>query len=184
MMPGYQDANAVEQRGMDVLLPFLKLRIFEGHYVLPKRGPISKAIQKDFGDFLFNSDADTIRSIELKIEEKYTGNLYLETWSNRNLENFKSYAERGMNPGWFWTSKADFLGAYFLDTDDFYIASFFKLRRWAFKQEQIFRYPEKPQQKYSQLNDTWGRCVTISDLPSEVCLKHFKPLAEAETVPA
>ena len=103
----------------------------------------------------------SIYFIDLKTEneDKY-GNLFLETWSNKKRN----------TPGWFPPDvgvKADFVYYIFLKQKILYILDLPKLRKWAFEEGNIRRYPEKMQNKYDQLNDTWGRCVKIVDLINE-----------------
>jgi hypothetical protein len=83
-------------------------------------------------------------------EEDRYGNFYFETYSNKS-KNF---------PGWmFKNMKAQFLWYGFLDTGKVYLFDFIKLKEW-FK-ENYLTYKEKPQGKYVQNNDTWGRPVSI-----------------------
>ena len=119
-------------------------------------------MQQVAGDVILNDAAEKMWALEIKVErEQRTGNVFLETWSNKNLEDRQSYASRGSTMGWMYTEIADILMYYFLDTDYVYIFNFWKLKRWAFcgDNPRIFDFPEKPQSRYSQLNDTWGRCV-------------------------
>ena len=59
-----------------------------------------------------------MRSLEIEIERHWTGNLFLETWSNRILDGRDACYEHGSMPGWLVTSRADLLMVYFLDSDD------------------------------------------------------------------
>ena len=115
-----------------------------------------------------------MRSLEIKVERHWTGNLFLETWSNLNLADRDSHYERGSTPGWLVTSRADLLLTYFLDNDDLVTVPFLRLKRWAFSsgpQGGVYAWPEKPQGRYGQLNDTWGRCVPVEHLVREVGAK-------------
>ncbi len=71
-------------------------------------------------------------AVEIKIEQAWTGNLFLETWSKRNLEDKASHAELGSAPGWLLKTRADLLLYYFLDTDDLVTLPVFRLKQWAF----------------------------------------------------
>jgi hypothetical protein len=129
-----------------------------------------------------NTDADTVWSIEIKVEQFWTGNLFLETWSNRNLDDKASHAERGSRPGWMVSTRADLLASYFLDTDDLVVVPLFRLKRWAFgsgEEGGIYAWPEKRQARYAQANDTWGRCVPVEVLEREVGAKRMHVLQMA-----
>ncbi len=112
-----------------------------------------------------------MRSLEIKVERHWTGNLFLETWSNLNLADRDSHYERGSTPGWLVTSRADLLLTYFLDTDDLVAVPLLRLKRWAFgsgPQGGVYAWPEKPQGRYGQMNDTWRRSVPVEHLEREV----------------
>lgn len=167
-MSEFDDARKIEAQAMSVLLPFLEEHSSRG-LVLTSRGTLARHLQLIAGDVLYNDENDRMWSVEVKCEEeqKY-GNLFLETWSNRNLECRHSHAERGSNQGWLHHCRADILFYYFLSTDELYVLSLFRLKRWAFgfgdTPGRIYGYPERRQDKRAQRNDTWGRCVPIVDL--------------------
>ncbi len=170
-MNAFTEASLVEHRGLAVLLPYLAERAYQGRIVSTAKGPLACALQRSFGDVFMNMDADTLRGLEIKVERHWTGNLFLETWSNRNLEDRASHHERGSTPGWLVTSRADLLLFYFLDTDDLITVSMLRLKRWAFgsgPQGGVYAWPEKQQFRYGQRNDTWGRCVPVEHLEREV----------------
>lgn len=160
-MNGFDKARDVERRSMEILRPFIQQRAYNGQYVVTSKGPLARELQKTVGDVLFNSDSETIYSIEVKAEEANEyGNLFLETWSNRHR----------FTVGWMFTLNADLLLYHFLREDELYKIPFAKLRKWAFHDNRIFSFPERKAQKYDQLNDTWGRCVPISVLSRELNL--------------
>jgi hypothetical protein len=147
--------------------------------VVTSKGPLSKYVQEVIGDVIMNSDAETFWAIEIKTEqENRHHNFFLETWSNKNLDDKRSHAERGSNPGWLLKLRADVLFYYFLASDDLFIIDLFKLKRWAFgcneHQGKIWEYDEKLQGKSRQMNDTWGRCVPICVIRKEVGLTRTK----------
>lgn len=176
-MNGFVRASSVEMAGMARLLPFLTEKAYCGRLVRTAKGPLAKEIQASFGDLIMNTDEEIICSIEVKIEQRWTGNLFLETWSNRNLEARESQAERGSKPGWMVSQRADLLLYYFMDSDDLLVVPLFRLKRWAFgygtTPGRIYQYPERAQGKYNQMNDTWGRCVPVSILEKETKLKRM-----------
>lgn len=176
-MSGYQSSCAVEAEGMAILLPYLEERT--ERLVLNLKGPLSRHLQLVAGDAIVNIK-DSLRSIEIKVERRHTGRLFLETWSNRNLEDKDSHGSHGSNPGWLFHTRADVLLYYFLDTDDLYAVNIFSLKRWCFGYRDLpahlYEYDEIPQKKYAQMNDTHGRCVPIEKLQRELkaAFKHCK----------
>ncbi len=131
-MNAFTEASFVEHRGLAVLLPYLEERAYRGCIVSTARGPLARTLQHNFSDFFMNTDEQTVCSSEIKVERHWTGNLFLETWSNLNLADRGSHYERGSTPGWMVTSRADLLLTYFLDTDDLVTVPFLRLKRWAF----------------------------------------------------
>lgn len=173
-MNAFNRASLVEQQGLALLLPWLEERAYKGRLVSTFRGPAARAFQTSFGDVLVNTDPETVWAVEIKVERFWTGNVFLETWSNRNLEDRTSHAERGTKPGWLVTTRADVVLYYFLDTDDLVTIPVFRLKRWAFgsgEQGGVYAYPEKRQGAYGQANDTWGRCVPVEVLEAEVAAR-------------
>lgn len=168
-MNAFGQARAVEQRSLAVLRPFIQQRAFDGQYVITAKGPLAPVLQKSIGDVLYNSDAETVYSIEIKAEmSNKHGNLFLETWSNRSR----------FTLGWMFTLNADLLLYHFLEENELYVINFERLRKWAFHEGRIYSFREKCQEKYQQLNDTWGRCVPIIVIQRDVGCKFFRPDGE------
>lgn len=182
-MTGFSNARQVESQGMLALANFIRERADNGQFVLVNKGPLAKHIQEAMGDLLYNRSG-RLFAVEVKVEaENRHGNLFLEVWSNRNLEDRDSHAERGSNPGWMFKIRADLLFYYFLRSDELYIADVFKLKRWLFGHGEapgaLPRFAPKRQSKYQQRNDTWGICVPISLLSQQglVTLVHPQQLS-------
>ena len=165
-MNAFEDARSVEARGLVRILPLLEYR-YE-RYVITDKGPLAPVLQKMVGDIIVNRQQGDMRSIELKTEEYSSKNLFLETWSNRNLDSRQQHADRGSTPGWFLTQRADLLLYQFLENDHLYVFDFFKLKQWAFVNRRLFDFKEVPQSKRVQKNDTWGRLVPLAILKREV----------------
>lgn len=174
-MNAFDRASLVEAQGLEILKPYLA-EVSAGRYVMTAKGALSKHLQLIAGDALMNTPDDKVWGVEIKVEARHTGNLFLETWSNRNLGNKESHAERGMNPGWLVHCRADVLMYYFLDTDDLYVINMFRLKRWAFGfpgddhavKGRMYDFEEVAQRKHKQLNETCGRIVPISRLQAEL----------------
>lgn len=160
-MNSYKYCQKVEEMGYELVKPYLRENFDEWVYVNTiERNELILAFQQNFGDLIVKKDK-SIYFIDLKTEneDKY-GNLFLETWSNKKRN----------TAGWFSPElgvKADFVYYIFLQQKILYILDLPKLRKWAFEEGNIQRYPEKMQNKFDQLNDTWGRCVRIVDLINE-----------------
>lgn len=174
-MNAFDSARLVEAEGIAILRPFLDERA-NGRLIMLDKGPLARALQQTTGDAIFQCPKGRAWSVEIKTEKEHTGNLFLESWSNRNLENADSHAERGSTLGWFLTNRADLLMYYFLGTDQLYVLDFFKLKRWAFTGWRILRYPERQQRRSEQLNDSWGWCVPIADLDYVLGERSFRVL--------
>jgi hypothetical protein len=170
-MNAFNHACLVETRAMEDIVPFLKRISLDGRYVLTNKGNLSQELQKMVGDAVLNSHDGRIWGVEIKAEESDRhGNFFFETWSNR----------KRFTPGWMFTLRADILLYYFIKERLLYSFDFFKLRSWAFMDGNINKYPEKPQGKYSQLNDTWGRCVPIIAIEKEVGLRKYNLAEQAD----
>lgn len=190
-MTAFDRCKSIERTGFERLRPYLQ-EISDGRFVLVNKGPHARRLQEELGDVLVNlpaanrphgeptSEAGRLVSIELKTEGRHTGNLFLETWSNRNLGDAVSHAERGSNPGWLFKSRADVLLYYFLDRDILCVAGMLALQRWAFRLAgkndpwPALKYPEMKQGKYEQTNDTHGVVVPINDLALALGGRCFK----------
>lgn len=172
-MNAFAQASMVEARSLAILLPFLEERADGGNLVITSKGRLAPFLQEVIGDILMQKGGNAL-SIEIKAEEKHTGNLFLETWSNRNLDDNRNHIQLGSNPGWLWKTRADLIFYHFLDADAVYVIDTFILQRWAFgfgrptdsysAKGQIYDFDEVPQGKYVQRNDTWGRLVPIEVL--------------------
>lgn len=171
----FDKCRMVEAEGLAILGPFLDAKA-DGRLVMLDKGPLARALQETTGDCIFQGPEGRAWSVEIKTEEQHTGNLFLESWSNRNLTEPASHISRGMNPGWMFKNRADLLMYYFLDTDQLYVMDFFKLKRWAFLYWAVVDYPERPHGKRVQLNDAWGWCVPVSVLKRELGDRSFRVL--------
>lgn len=176
-MNAFASAQTVESRGKDLLKPWLHEQAADGAVVWTTKGALSRELQDIFGDVLFNTQGERVWCVELKVEQTWTGRLFLEVWSNRNLENRDNHARLGSNVGWMMKQKADLLFYYFLDVDRLLVMPLFQLKRWAFgygeTPGQIWKYQQKKQGRYQQLNDTWGACVPVDDIARRVRVRQF-----------
>lgn len=152
-MTAFDDCRGVEFESWRMLQPHFQLEWSDdGHYAVITKGRLAKELQAKYGDVILNFHGE-VKAIEIKSERRYTGNLFLESWSN--------YPHK---PGWMHTLDADYIFYHFIDRNILYIIDFPALKEWAFDWKFLEIYPEKPQGKYTQLNDTRGYIVPISEL--------------------
>ena len=190
-MSSFHANRAVEAKSLLAVRDYLVKRGYVA--VSTDGGDASKTIQKTLGDILVNDPAGRLFSIEVKAESTERPNLFLEVWSNRNLEDPKSHAGRGSTPGWMYTCGADFLFYHFLNTGKLVICKMFPLKYWAFCSPslrisepatrtqppgRIWDFAETKQTRHEQLNDTHGRLV-----PIEVLQRELNPPAEVRFLP-
>lgn len=171
-MNAFDSARGVEAQGMAVLLPYLQ-EMSDGRVVVTSKGTLAKWLQESVGDVVL-MDGEEFRAVEIKVERKKTGNVFLETWSNRNLERKADHANRGQTPGWTMKIRSDLLFYYFLDSDWLFSFDVFELKRWLFGNGEVLgawgsgRYRELCQRRYTQMNDTWGLLAPIADLARDM----------------
>lgn len=155
-MSAFEDACAVEAAAASkYLMPFL--RRYSSGLVTTEKGRLSRELQVKYGDVFLNSSASgEFVSVELKAERVHTGNLFIETWSNR----------RTRRRGRLDHLDADLLFYFFLDSEMLYCIDLPGLQDWAFGKDpglghlQDFR--EVRQGCRVQHNDTWGRLVPVA----------------------
>lgn len=116
---------ATEAKGEAFLNRFIESRVKEFIFmpIRPGEGSVLHEIQKVHDvDYIF---WDTSRpqkqcfAMEMKAEERYTGNLVWETSSNK-----------GLRPGWGMTTKADYLAFVFLDKQRIYFVRVADMREY------------------------------------------------------
>lgn len=161
----FTEASEIEREGMLVLTPYLKKICDNAEFVITGK---SYFAQKFLGDAVARMNGKA-KFIEIKVERVHTGNLFLETWSNRSQR----------TPGWMLTCLADLLWYYFLDENKLYTVHMPTLQLWAFGHGEssgsIYGHPERRQGVREQKNDTWGRVVRIKDL-TDYCATFRGPI--------
>lgn len=153
-MNSFRQASEIEKQAEAVLLPYMEKTWPGCVYYATRHHPL---VQKFDGDFLVKRCGNA-KYIEIKAERKHTGNLFIETWSNKQRKTL----------GWFHVCQADWLWYFFLDNNSLYVVPMNSLREWARGSHyRLLQFNERKQQAYSQLNDTWGRLVPIDVLKNE-----------------
>jgi len=171
-MSSFHDACKVEAKGVSDICRFLEQQCDCGRFVLTDKGRLSETLQRTVGDAVASKN-DGVWGIEFKVErENKHGNFFLETWSNLAWR----------KPGWMFTLDADVLLYYFLAEREMYAIPFQRLCKWAFGDAttgvkknpgRIYDFPERLQAAYLQRNDTWGRCVPIAVIETEVTFTRY-----------
>lgn len=183
-MNAFERCSMLAARSLCDLRPFLLET--QGRYVLTDKGRLSRVFQATFGDLIFNSRDGGLYTVELKAEARWTGNLFLEVWSNFNFSDRDSYLTHGPNPGWLMKLNADLLFYHFPNQDRLIILSLPALQKWAFcrpsrnlsepdsRGEQrrlsgrVFDFRQAEQTAHEQKNTTVGALVPIAVLEKEL----------------
>jgi hypothetical protein len=183
MMSSYDQCNSVAARSLALLIPFLDE--FQGRWVVTDKGRLAPYLQSIVGDLIFNNSNNRLYTVELKADDTDRRNVFIETWSNRNLDDVRN-RDVGRKPGWFLTLSADLLFYHFVKQDRLVTFNLPALQRWGFCQEsrnwsepndqnertrlngRIFDFRETRQKQWDQKNDTWGRPVPVATLIREV----------------
>lgn len=153
----YYDCLRIEAASMPELASWLSMQADGGRFVFSTFGRgLLYDIQKKLGDAVAEVNGRA-RWFEFKVEDNWTGNLFLETWSDCPKA-----------PGWMIYCRADYLVSYFRYPATLLCLPLPRLQRWAFCEGRIYRYPEKPQRKTKQPNDSRGRVVPVEELKREV----------------
>lgn len=145
----YSENVRTEANGMKIVTDYLEFRT--GNRPIPIT---EKNQQKLIGDIIVATNRGTT-SVEVKIEERYTGNLFVEVWSNREWGGL----------GWLFTSQAQSIVFYFRDADTLVGLSLPALKHWLLNQHdgKLDSY-KQVRVKQSGRNDTHGVCVPIAHL--------------------
>lgn len=136
----FTKASKVEKEGEKRLLKLLP----------PMRKCIDLNEQRYCGDYL--DEEREYHECKFEQADKY-GNFFLEIWSNKSKE-IVGWMHKPMKAKYLWYG--------FLNEGKIYVFNFEELKTW-FRANQ-HNYEEKPQNKYKQENDSWGKPVAIKDL--------------------
>lgn len=167
------DTDKVERYAASWVFPFLQSQLPDGYAVRPV--PQNIQAQHRYGDKWLSSrmHQDAVE-VELKAEEKHTGNLFVETWSD---------IRNGVH-GWLYHyADATRLAYAFNDTHTLYTCQLGELRRWAHGEGystaiRIEDFRAVEQAKYEQKNVTVGRLVPAEVFLGEVSGARVHEVAE------
>jgi hypothetical protein len=168
MSEAFYEASKYEEIAKKELLPWLEKQLehiqsMDRNYT-DDNG--ARTLQLMAGDFLMHrKNGGGSFFAELKAEWSHTGNLFLETWSNKPFR-----------VGWMYHNHADRLFYYFCELKKLYVLDFPALKQWAFADNRIYQLNEVEQTKYDQPNKTFGRLAWIPMLFNEMpegAIRHF-----------
>ena len=174
MSPGdaFAECTEVAKESFRRLAPFIE-QISGGRFVPLDRGALAAYLQQRFGDVLLRLPNGMVATLELKAEEKNTGNTFFEVYSNL-VGSRRQHYEIANRAGWTFTSQATFTLYHFLDDDSLFAWDTLRAKRWAYghwkagtwRAGQLFRgdqrgpeFPERPHTKRPQQNNSVGRRV-------------------------
>jgi hypothetical protein len=153
----YADCLRIEAASMPELASWLEMQADGGRFVLSDYGKgLLYDVQKTLGDACASVNGH-MTWFEFKVEARWTGNLFLESWS-----------DCPRSPGWLVTCRADYLCYYFRSPATLLCLPLPRLQEWAYVERRIYDYPEKEQRKTTQPNLTMGYVVSVEELRQEV----------------
>lgn len=155
-MNAFQEASEIEAEGIEDVLRFLRGKAKQGQIVQTDKGSLSYELQTMAGDLLFNDKQGRLITVEVKIEQRHTGNLFIEDWSNLDSNRPK--------PGWIATLWCDYIAYYFLSSKQLYILNRPALFDWLYIRDNARRLETRVQQKYKQRNQTRGLLAPLSKI--------------------
>lgn len=145
----YKSNMATESHGIQVLLEYLRIKTGNAPINLT-----DESQQKLVGDLIVVRQ-NKATSVELKIEERFTGRMFVETWANREWGTV----------GWLHTCKSQLLLCYYIDADVLIGVSMQALRQLLLSQTNgTYDSYKQLKVKSSQPNDTWGIAIPIEHL--------------------
>lgn len=189
-MNTFERCNLLAVRSQAELLPFLEQR--GNRWILTDKGRLGEFLQKTVGDVVLNDQAGRMWTVEMKAEGRFTGNLFLEIWSNFNFRDYGSYVGFGPRPGWLLTMSADILFYHFPNEDRLFTMSLPALQRWAFCHQsanlsepdargkrsrlsgRVFDFRQVEQSAHQQKNQTVGAIVPIDVLKREMKVSEYR----------
>lgn len=135
------------------------------------RAKQSAYLQRLIGDHIVPTPDGAVSTVEVKTERRHTGNLFLETWSNRTEDG------EFRRDGWVFTLRADTILFFFLDVEVCYCVPLNRLREWAFIEGNMYRHPERAagmSVRGEQRNNTVGHPVPVDAMRAAVGITELR----------
>ena len=159
----FEECQLIEKRLSKRLEPFIEEIAYKGRHVKTAKGNLAKLLQERCGDELVNITDEHIIGLEYKVERRWTGNLFIEIWSNQKRQ----------TKGWAYKLECDFVLFYFGDKDKLVIVHWPTMWGWLNTRKpsgllQMDPYKLVEQKEHIQPNDTWGKLVNVSEVLKNV----------------
>lgn len=171
MAPQVKGTRETELAGVAMVTPLLQ------SWCAPNTAPIdthtfaqAEMAQRTLGDYLLHCRDGKWRGVEVKSEEEWTTNLYVETFSNAVSGQYRRF-------GWVETLRSDYYVAVFLDVRVAVAMEFPALQTWwlgtGSEMDFRFKVPERSLSR-KQRNITFGHLVPFTVLPKDVNAQAFR----------
>lgn len=166
------NTGEVERRGIELAMQVIEWQVAPGSPVIDTNDARSNVhLQRTIGDFLILHElTNQWHAIDVKTEVKYTGNLFVESWSNKT-------ANRHSRDGWIFTLGSDWLFMVYLDVRAVFIVDLRKLKNWCVIEGRMLDFREATVHRYidgEQMNRTTGHLVPWSVLAETVGFKCYQ----------
>ena len=169
------NTSETEREGIRLALPYLQRMCKPGAEPLDtNRAKNSELLQRTIGDYLVPCVDGKLESYDVKTEREYTGNLFVETWSNRAAGVWEKL-------GWIYTLRSDYLMAIYLDVKAAFVIPYGPLYEWCITSGNLYvgNYRERLVHRSAngqQRNQTIGYPVPFSHIVDKLriqCLRYF-----------
>lgn len=170
-MSAFDESCDVGRAGVGYAMEFMRQRVPGCELIdTSKMESVSEPMQKYFGDFLIQfPNGGRAFGVEVKTERKWTGNLYLETWSN------KAFGRQ--TEGWMVCLRSQWLLYVFLGPPvRLYSVNFPTLWTWFFGGEGARGAADRLAERLTgatQPNKTHGRLAPIRTLMEQCGMREF-----------
>lgn len=158
-MSAYRQSVDVDRAGREMVRPLLESWVRPGCPILDtNEAAQSSGWQLWIGDFILPHRDGKIYGVEVKTEQRFTGNLMYEEWSNLSWDRSR--------PGWAVTCRADWLVMAYLDVRAAFVIPLEPLWAWSLLFDNARRYGSKAPHVSTnggQRNLTAGPCVPFAD---------------------
>ena len=166
------NANDVERRGIELAMQLITRSVSPGSPVIDTNDARNRVfLQRAIGDYLIlHEPTRQWHSLDVKTEAKYTGNLFVESWSNKT-------ANRHARDGWIFTLGSDWLVMVYLDVRSVFIVDLPKLKNWCVVEGRMLDYREATVHRYQdgeQKNRTTGHLVPWAVLVETIGFKCYQ----------
>ncbi len=170
-------SSEVERLGIELAMPLLEQWAGGRKELIidTRRMEQREHRQRTIGDYILPACDSFTSCWEVKAEQEFTGNLFIETWSNRTTATGDDGTPM-WRKGWIETLETDYMLFVFLNVRGAFKVPFIYLQRWFLHKGNFVNYREvevKKSREQEQRNKTWGCPVPIADMLKPVCIECF-----------